>query len=309
MVCKDKKKGNENAGIMVKSIKVSVIVPIYNVEKYLSECINSVINQSLKEIEIFLIDDGSTDGSGKICDDFAKMDDRIIVIHQENHGLSVARNIGLCKAKGKYIYFLDSDDYIVQTALEDLYLIAEKSILDMICFEAKIISDLDIPVNVDSYIKKGDYNRIQDGKRMLCDLLQNDEYTASVTLEFVRTEVLIQNNLQFFAGIIHEDELYTFQLFTVCKRVQILKRQLYCRRYRPNSIMTTKDNEKHFNGYAVACAEMIRWYLLNKKEFPNTEVIKKMLESRYKTAIMFYIDISKDNQWKYKNEFNRLKKV
>ena len=91
---------------------ISVIVPIYNVEKYLIKCIESIINQTYKDLEIILVDDGSTDSSGKICDEFATKDNRIKVIHKKNGGLSSARNIGLDICKGNYISFIDSDDYI-----------------------------------------------------------------------------------------------------------------------------------------------------------------------------------------------------
>ena len=98
--------------------KVSIIVPIYNSEKYMNKCIESILNQTLTEIEIILVNDGSTDNSGKIIDNYAKKDNRIKVIHQQNSGPSVARNKGISTAKGKYIGFVDSDDYIESTMYE-----------------------------------------------------------------------------------------------------------------------------------------------------------------------------------------------
>ena len=92
-------------------VKVSIIVPVYNVEHYLEECIKSVIEQTYKNIELILVDDGSTDKSGKICDNYSSLDERIIVIHKNNGGLSSARNVGLEAAQGRYIIFIDSDDY------------------------------------------------------------------------------------------------------------------------------------------------------------------------------------------------------
>ena len=94
------------------SIKVSIIVPVYNVENYLEQCLDSILNQSLKEIEVILVNDGSTDRSGAICDDYSKKDKRIKVFHTKNRGLSAARNKGLELASGEYIGFVDSDDYI-----------------------------------------------------------------------------------------------------------------------------------------------------------------------------------------------------
>ena len=102
-------------------ILVSIIVPVYNVEKYLERCIDSLVNQTLKDIEIILVDDGSTDDSGNICDKYAKKDKRIKVIHKENGGLSDARNIGLSIANGRYLQFVDSDDFIHKQMIEILY--------------------------------------------------------------------------------------------------------------------------------------------------------------------------------------------
>ena len=96
----------------IEKEKISVIIPVYNVEKYLKRCLDSVINQTYKNLEIILVDDGSTDNSGKICDEYAKNDKRIIVIHKENGGVSVARNIGLDICTGDYVNFIDSDDWI-----------------------------------------------------------------------------------------------------------------------------------------------------------------------------------------------------
>lgn len=106
--------------------KISVIIPVYNVEKYLKFCLDSVLEQSYKNLEIILIDDGSTDGCGKICDEYALIDNRIKVIHKINGGLADARNVGLKSATGDFIGFLDSDDYIYPTFYEELYGIIQK---------------------------------------------------------------------------------------------------------------------------------------------------------------------------------------
>ena len=102
-------------------VKISIIVPVYNVERYLGKCINSILNQTFADFELILVDDGSTDRSGYICDDYKKKDNRIKVIHKENGGLSSARNAGLDIAKEKYIGFVDSDDFINKNMYEFLY--------------------------------------------------------------------------------------------------------------------------------------------------------------------------------------------
>ena len=101
--------------------KISVIVPVYNVEKFIKRCLDSIINQTMRDLEIILVNDGSTDNSGKICDEYAQLDNRITVIHKENGGLSSARNTGLDVATGEWIAFVDSDDYIEKNMYEVLY--------------------------------------------------------------------------------------------------------------------------------------------------------------------------------------------
>ena len=113
-------------------VKISVIIPIYNVEKFLGKCIESVLSQTLKEIEVFAVDDGSPDGSGKMCDDYAKKDKRLIVIHKKNGGAPEARNVAIDKAHGKYLYFIDSDDWIENDYLEKMYNLAEINNADLV---------------------------------------------------------------------------------------------------------------------------------------------------------------------------------
>ena len=118
---------------MEKQLLISVIVPVYNVKEYLSKCLETIINQTYNKLEIILIDDGSNDGSGKICDVYEKKDSRIKVIHKVNGGLSSARNDGIATANGAYIIFIDSDDYIEKTMIMDLYESAIKNNSDIVC--------------------------------------------------------------------------------------------------------------------------------------------------------------------------------
>ena len=118
---------------------VSIVIPIYNVEKYLNECVDSVIVQTYHDLEIILVDDGSTDNSGKLCDEYKKIDDRIKVIHQKNGGLSAARNTGMDSAIGEYLYFLDSDDYIEPQTVERLVDTIEQEKADIVLFDGYVV--------------------------------------------------------------------------------------------------------------------------------------------------------------------------
>ena len=127
---------------MKKQDLISIVVPIYNVEKYLEKCINSIIIQTYKNIEIILVNDGSTDSSGKICDIYLKIDKRIKVVHKKNGGLSDARNVGIENAKGKYIAFIDSDDFLDSDFIEILYNLIIEYNADVSCCKCNVIYKL-----------------------------------------------------------------------------------------------------------------------------------------------------------------------
>lgn len=120
---------------------VSVVIPVYNVENYLNDCVKSVVNQTYQNLEIILVDDGSTDSSPQMCDQYAKQDNRIKVIHQENSGVAIARNVGIKNASGSYLYFLDSDDYLVPNAIQIMYDTIEKEKSEIVFFEAETFKD------------------------------------------------------------------------------------------------------------------------------------------------------------------------
>lgn len=121
------------------SKKLSIIVPVYKVERYLARCIDSILNQTYKNLEIVLVDDGSPDRCGEICDEYAKEDERVKVIHKENGGVSSARNVGFENSTGDYIGYVDSDDYIDPKMYSDMIKILEENNLDIVCCEAFIV--------------------------------------------------------------------------------------------------------------------------------------------------------------------------
>ena len=148
--------------------KVSVIVPVYNVEKYLKQCLDSIVDQTLEDLEIVLVDDGSVDSSGTICDEYAKKDSRIEVIHKANGGLSDARNVGISKAKGRYIGFVDSDDYIKEDMYEILLNLIKKYDADVsICNLYDVIDGNECIRNKENGIRE--YSRLDILKEVLLD--------------------------------------------------------------------------------------------------------------------------------------------
>lgn len=223
----------------MQSIKISVVIPVYNVEKYLRECVDSVLCQTYTDYEVILVDDGSTDSGGQICDEYALKDPRIRVIHQPNGGLSAARNTGLAAAQGEYVYFLDSDDYIEAQTLEHLVSLANKEAADIVFFDGYVFFDeCEENDSVSFYIRKEGYSPT-NGRHMLLQLLDREEYRTAVPLMLFRRSYLLENSLRFMPGIIHEDELFTFLAYNADGRVCHCHEQLYARRVRPASIMTS----------------------------------------------------------------------
>lgn len=221
-------------------IKVSVIIPVYNVEQYLEQCVDSVINNTLKEIEIICVDDGSTDNSPQILKNFAQKDKRIKIVTKENGGLSSARNAGLNAAGGKYILFLDSDDYIEPFALEYLYCEAVAADLDQLFFSAKLFYDEGYTpsVKMPDYTRKGDYSGVMSGREMFCLMSENAEFKPSACLQLIKRKLLEDNAIRFIEGILYEDNPFTINCLFLSKRVKYENIAFYNRRMRGNSIVT-----------------------------------------------------------------------
>lgn len=255
----------------MNQIKVSIIIPIYNVEEYLEECLLSALKQTLKEIEIICVNDGTPDNSMDIVNKYAKEDSRIVIVEKENGGLSSARNAGMEAAKGEYVYFLDSDDYILEDAMEVLYEQAHDNDLDDIYFDAESFfesEDLkeEMSVYVDYYVRKADYSQIVTGLEMLKKMDENNEFRPSACLQMAKREFLLENKIQFYNGIIHEDNLFSLECMLEAKRVKHVPQQFYMRRVRAESIMTATKEFKSSFGYYM-CLEGILDRLKDKNDY------------------------------------------
>ncbi len=252
---------------------VSVIIPIYNVEKYLRECVDSVLAQTYTDLEIILVDDGSPDNCGAICDEYAARDSRIKVIHKKNGGLSDARNAGLKIARGEYIYFLDSDDYIRNDAVEKLVKSAEVQKPDIIFFNAVLFFD-DGPNTSDAWIHKGDYPPCR-GNEMLGRRIANVEWLPGVPIHFYSADFLRRERLIFKKGILYEDQLFSAFAFLRAKKVCFLGEPLYYyRTRRSDSIMNSKTNAKGFGSYHIC----VRGLLNERTKYPSDSPERKNLE-------------------------------
>ncbi len=237
----------------MSEIKVSVIIPIYNVEEYLEECLVSAINQTLKEIEIVCVNDGTPDNSMDIVKKYQD-DERIVVVNKENGGLSSARNAGLAVAKGEYVYFLDSDDYILQECLENLYVDAKKNDLDIIYFDAESFYESkklerEQAFYSNYYIREPKYEDVVSGIEIFEKWVEDNAFRTSVCLQLIRRDFLIENNISFCEGIIHEDNLYSLECIVEAKKVKHVAKQYFMRRLREGSIMTDTKKINSSLGY------------------------------------------------------------
>lgn len=232
----------------------SIIVPIYNVENYIRKCVDSLIAQSFSDIEIILVDDESPDNCPAICDEYARKDNRITVIHKKNGGLSDARNSGLSIARGQYVVFVDSDDYIDDDTCQQ--------------FADHIGNNVDILVgnavveggSCDlSHIAPG--NTVYDGLTYLKISLQNHKSPMAAWLNVYRREFLFNNNLWFKKGILHEDEQFTPRAFLKANSVVVTGIQFYHYVIRSNSITTKKDKRKNGSDLYETCCELEQIFL------------------------------------------------
>ena len=219
---------------------ISVIVPIYNVENYLVRCIESIINQTYSNLEIILVDDGSPDKCSIICDEYAKKDSRIKVIHKKNGGLSDARNAGLDIATGEYIGFVDSDDYIDKNMYKEMINeLIEKNADIVSCAINNIYSDRTEIINIDE--------EIYDAELALKNLILGKNINQTVWNKLYKKEVI--GNILFEKGKINEDEFWTYRILANSKKIITLNKPLYSYLHRASSIMGQGYSEKNLDGF------------------------------------------------------------
>lgn len=274
----------------VKKPGVSVIIPVYNVEKYLRECLDSIVGQTLEEIEIICVNDGSTDACLDILKEYGARDRRISIISQENRGISSARNHGAERASGEYLYFMDGDDILEKDALSRLYTLASENELDVVYFDGRSFFETeDLKETKKNYItyytRTGDYSRVMTGKQMLHEMLLKDEYRSSLCLQFISASYYKKEKLQFAEGIIGEDNIFTFQCIMPASRVYHTKEAFFHRRVRGNSIMTSTGKFEQIYGF-------FQGYLTIEKAFQNNpsngEDISLLMEQRLRMTRKLY---------------------
>ena len=229
---------------------ISVVVPVYNVEKYLKKCVDSILNQTYKNLEIFLVDDGSLDNSGSICDEYAKKDKRIIVVHKANGGLSDARNVAIDQATGKYITFIDSDDYVALDMIEFLYRnIKENNAEISTCMYQNFWENQELQLDK---LEQPSIN-VFDNQQALELMLYQKNCTTSAWGKLYLTKLF--EGIRYPFGKICEDLDTTYLLFAKAKKIVISNCKKYYYLQRQNSIINSKFNEKRMDALDFARKE------------------------------------------------------
>ena len=236
--------------------KVSVIIPAYNVEKYLPECLDSVLAQTHQDLEVIAIDDCSPDRCGEILDEYAARDDRVQVIHlPENRGQGYGRNRGLERAVGKYVYFLDSDDVIEPDALGELTELADRDRLDAIFFDSRDIyesEELKKVYKSPFTLRKGTYrDAVYAGKDLFDDFIRQGEWTCYPQRIFWNREFLLREGIRYPEDNMHEDEFFAFAGILAAAQVRYVRKAYFTLRIRPDSVMTSEAGPKNFHGYLM----------------------------------------------------------
>ena len=280
---------------------ISIIIPVYKVEKYLEKCIQSVINQTYENLQIILVDDGSPDNCGKICDEYAKKDHRIEVIHKSNGGLSDARNKGLEIAKGEYIGFVDSDDYIEADMYEVLYNLLKQYNADVSICNFYTVSQGKIAIkNADNGINE--YNRIE----ILKEILSDRNIQSYAWNKLYKKELF--DEIKYPIGKKYEDIGTTFYLLEKCNKVVVTGKSEYYYINRQDSIVNNVT-ESTITDYIELIMQRYDYIEENIRELSsyNKDYLKRILKTAEKD-IKSLNEVGDYTKKKYEELYNKVQK-
>lgn len=264
--------------------KISIIIPIYNVENYLAQCLDSILNQIFKDFECICVNDGSTDKSLAILQEYINKDDRIKIINQENKGLSGARNSALKIVNGKYITFIDSDDFVTIDYLEKLINIAEKEDSDIVYCRHKMY------YSVDNKYENGpnkeklntlfyEYSKLKQTDKQLECILDIVENSRSACMKLYKTNVIKNNAILFFEDIYAEED-FSFNILVnlYSKKISLLDEEIYYYRKQVKSITTNKEN---FRVNAIKSFAFLTREIYKRNLLYNNEILKNFVLSKF----------------------------
>lgn len=254
---------------------LTVVIPVYNVEKYLKRCVDSILIQEWKNYDILLVDDGSTDNSPQICDDYVKAYDFISVIHKKNGGLSEARNTGISYAKGDYVYFPDSDDWLEPQTFKELAEVLESQEFDIVSFNREFVKGEEDPIISDPLV-----TQVFEGKDAFVQMLKHSYITGFANDKIYKKSLFIDNNISFPKGKYYEDLGTNYKLFLSAENVFATNQKYY--HYlidNPDSI-TQSWNEQKFS-------DMFEFY---KDIFYSDFVRSRLNQEELQISQLYYVN-------------------
>lgn len=284
-------------------VLISAIIPVYNSEKYIKKCVDSLINQTLKNIEIILINDGSSDDSLRILRQYEKRDERIVVIDQKNNGPSSARNKGIDIAKGEYISFIDSDDWVDETMFEEMYNSAKENNSDVVICDMKLVNK-----NEETYITGLNYPIRNLSERAMNEiifneLLSNSQFNSMANKIF-RTSIIKKNNIRLDKDIYYaEDWLFNIEFFRRSKKVSYINKPFYY--YRRGH----ESSSSSYNDYTFEKVGL--WIYRMRKKYANELNMNQYLgvDELFNVIIHCIISEFKRGDLTLKDKINRIKRI
>lgn len=275
--------------------KLSVIVPVYKVEPYIHKCVDSILNQTYTNLEVILVDDGSPDNCGKICDEYAEKDSRVKVIHKKNGGLSDARNAGIDIAAGDIIGFIDSDDYIEPYMYQEMIDYMQLNNLDIVCADTNQVKE-----NKIKYKPRYKENKIWEKNEALYEILNGSLDNSAVNKIYKRRVI---SNIRFPKGRVYEDVATTYQFIYNADKIGYLSKPYYYYIKRSGSIVATGFNSK--SRYDCFVGYLERLDFAEKHKLPCIEACRKQaLETALATLTAFYANNENIDSDRYKNVNN-----
>lgn len=265
----------------IQAPKVSIILPVFNAEKRLPRLLDSLLQQSFGSIEVIAIDDGSDDKSVEILKRYAKKDQRLYVIRQENSGVSSARNRGLSEARGRWIYFVDSDDFLYPDAIDTWYRYAEKNDVDFLIGNAYLGTEVNhalsiSPANV--LLKYQPWGVFLSGRDWIIYGVEHKEWPHYVWLQFIKRDLIINHGISFPAGILHEDIIWTIDLALHAKRIGFYDTPLYC--YCRNQDSLTSNSLKNKINLRAKSYLVVLKHIKNRLETIEDRKLKQVLRKQ-----------------------------
>ncbi len=280
--------------------QISVIIPVYNTEKYLREAVDSILNQTFRDIEVIAINDGSTDNCLEILLEYAQKDNRVKIFSQENKGLSLTRNFGLDNSNGRYIYFFDSDDILGSTALEKTYDKCEKDNLDFCFFDAELFYEDKVNDLYYDYLRCNLLeDKIYNGIEITNLLLDLNKFRASACLYLTKKDFWNRISI-YFENTIHEDELFSSLLYLQAKRVGFVNKTFFKRRVRSSSIVTSSYSEKNLYAYFFTVDKLLEF---SNKNLEYKTTINRLCSNIVNSAVY------RTNSLKFKYKIYCIRKV